>query len=675
MNDTIRYLLRSILLPSEGSEALGGVDFASLPTTGAGAALRAFAAVLGGEEAHGTGARAASGATPPGAAFLLDGAHRVVGELDRLYEEDAKFRTAAEGALRHLQSAQPVRWNDGTREALWRVFFPEGAGLFSNRANEIEALRRRRTVTVTKLNQTPLADPAREMLFTSNVLITIPSDDDSVDRLPHAEELKGRIRATMSEVQQYYYDHPIHIGVETEHNEAIYGMRGLDQAIAWEKEAGKVSSEAVASVVLSLSVTHEGLHTVAREYLIEEFRRGGPFENLEIYLFTELECRELVRSVLSTHVEEDAVPRIEEVFGVDGEYGRHYSFLKAIAALWSGLIDPTVRATFKIDLDQVFPQEELARQSGESALAHFTTPLWGAEGLDNEGAKVRLGMIAGALVNEKDIGRGLFTPDVPFPDSIPAGEAAVFYNKVPMALSTEAEMMTRYGDGSVEGTDASSTRSSGPDGRTSCILRYHVTGGTNGILVEDLRRFRPFTPTFVGRAEDQAYLLSVLYEGEPALRYLHKPGLIMRHDKEAFAGEAIEAAKHGRFVGDLVRTLIFSWYTEALPWGLDRTKEQIDPFTGCFVTPRPMSVVFLRLALYCAAIIAADPDAEEETTDIVTLAERKLAPLIADPQAITRDYQRQREAWRLFYDAIDRAAGSPTSATEARRIVNACRIA
>jgi hypothetical protein len=60
-------------------------------------------------------------------------------------------------------------------------------------------------------------------------------------------------------------------------------------------------------------------------------------------------------------------------------------------------MDPEIIATFKIDLDQVFPQEELVEQSKASAFEHFKTALWGACGVDSEGHPIELGMIAGAL--------------------------------------------------------------------------------------------------------------------------------------------------------------------------------------------------------------------------------------------------------------------------------------
>merc|ERR1740121_428891 len=92
------------------------------------------------------------------------------------------------------------------------------------------------------------------------------------------------------------------------------------------------------------------------------------------------------------------------------------------------------------------------------------------------------------------------------------------------------------------------------------IQRIHVTGGTNGILVDYLFKYRPFSPSWIGRAEDQSYLFSTFARKGPKLGYVHKPGLIMRHDKECFAMEAMEAARIGKMVGDYERMLLFSEY-------------------------------------------------------------------------------------------------------------------
>merc|ERR1719333_1495570 len=93
------------------------------------------------------------------------------------------------------------------------------------------------------------------------------------------------------------------------------------------------------------------------------------------------------------------------------------------------------------------------------------------------------------------------------------------------------------------------------------IQRIHVTGGTNGILVDYLFKYRPFAPSFIGRAEDQSYIFSTFCKPGPKLGYYHKSGLIMRHDKEAFAAEAMEAARIGKMVGDYERIFLFSEYS------------------------------------------------------------------------------------------------------------------
>ena len=630
----------------------GGVDFRALSDEGIPGELRSFAAYLSGE----------SDSRPRG--FLGIGAELVERELRGLLEENPSLRDEIKPLARAVDRGERP-WDGDARTRLWRLFFPEGAALEGDREGAVEELRRRRRVTVTEKNPEPLTDPGNEVIFTSNVLITVPENGAILDGLDLPEEMRKGIAAVMEEPQLYFYDHPIHIGVDPDANEAVYGLRGLNDAIGFEKRRGTMDPDSRATVLLSLSVTHEGLHTVAREYLSMELRRAGSLDNLEVYLFTEVDARCILDELLAPYLPSDH--GVAEVFGVDGEYGRHYSFLKAMPAVWQVFVDPAVRGTFKIDLDQLFPQEALVKETSASALEHFMTPLWGARGEDADGRAVNLGLIAGALVNEKDIHRGLFTPDVPVPEEIPSGEAAVFFNKLPMALSTRAEMMSRY-DGR------------GPqtlDGEHRCLQRVHVTGGTNGILLASLREHRPFTPSFIGRAEDQAYLLSVLFEGDPLLRYLHKPGLIMRHDKEAFAGAAIAAAEEGRFIGDLARTLIFSEYAELLPWGFGRTKEAIDPFTGCFATRRKFSVVFLRLALRAAGAAAkgGDPSA------LLDLAERKLTPLLpAGEFDLAAAYSKERSAWNAFYDALDRAEtesggagshllGSAEAIVEATRLV------
>jgi hypothetical protein len=697
MEDDFQKVLRR-LVGVGGAQSLSGIDATLLSVTpgddDTARLARANGAFLlslcGGSEAI-TGMTLLEDAAAEGfslAKFLLRLSQWVLAEQRELADRHGgaarKRQEAAAWAVR--LTASP--WDRAAQQAVWGFLFPEGASCLDDPDQVVSALRGRRTVRVDQLNPQPIADPITEMLFTSNILLTLPANLRAMDDLPFSPALRDQIKTIAEEEQKYWFDHPIPLDIEADANEIIYGLTGLNEAIAFEKARGHAAADARMACALSVSVTHSGLKTVARDYLQEAFASAPDMPHLDVYVFSEAATDRLIDEVLAPAAEQylgrdaeqylgrDNVELLRHVFGVDGEYGRHYSFLKAVSALWHVLVDQRVRATFKIDLDQVFPQERLVDEGGGSAFEHFQSPLWGAVGRDADGGDVELGMLAGALVNERDIARGLFTPDVTRPAAIPVGEAVTFFNRLPMALSTEAEMMTRY-----TGT------ADHPDGQSTCLHRIHVTGGTNGILVDALRRHRPFTPTFIGRAEDQAYLLSALFARSAPLRYVHSAGLIMRHDKEAFAGLAIEAAKVGRFVGDLLRTLYFSHYVDSLPWSADQVKQTIDPFTGCFASHIPTTLVALRLTLRVGELLAVgDGQARAEALDLMRMAADRLDPLIErlreTPLALADELDQQRGGWDVFYDVLNALENGLAEGDQkalvlrdaARRVVDDCRI-
>jgi hypothetical protein len=572
----------------------------------------------------------------------------IIEEIEERCAKDKNFQVSLDQLYLWVKDSQNLNNHIKTRTKVWKVFFPEGVSLFENRKDNIEALRKKRTIRIARLNPDPIKDPANQILFTSNVLLTVPSLFTQIDELDLSENMKSRLHKIIREPQIYWYDHPIQIGVRTTKNEVVYGLKGLDKAIEFEKKKGVVKKDTKVHCVLSVSVTHTGLHNLAKSYLEGVLKRTKDIHNLHVYVLTESDVTRIINEILCPAARHYLGSKNEKllykVVGVDGEYGKHYTFLKAISAIWQVLINPRIKGTFKIDLDQVFPQNELVRETGASAFGHFKTPLWGAEGLDVDDNLIELGMIAGALVNEEDIGSSLFTPDVNFPNRKISGNEWIFYSPLPQALSTEAEMMTRYEEGDLNGQD-------------QCIQRVHVTGGTCGILVESLRRHRPFTPTFIGRAEDQAYLLSRLFEKKSGnLRYAHKAGLLMRHDKKVFAGEAIKSAHTGKLIGDYARILLFSYYARALPWTVKQTKDIIDPFTGCFVSYIPFTVVSLRLALGGASFFKAER--VNEGFDLLQMGTNRLHKILKKfseiPNPLREEFQEEKEAWDIFYDLLDK---------------------
>jgi hypothetical protein len=585
----------------------------------------------------------------PAADFYRQGQRLVQEEfLDQCAREN-DFAERVRGLYEWVRSAAYDKQADAARERVWQVFFPEGVGLLEEKDEQIRALRKKRAVSIDRLNPHPVQHPMRELLFTANALLTVPPHHMDTENLPLSPAVKRGVKQAGEEPQRFWYDHPVQIGTPAHRNEIVYGLRGLDRAIAFQKARNPSARNEKLCCVLSVSVTHRGLRDIAGQYLRELLKTGGSLEHLQVFAFTEADTIRMVEDVLAPAAKHwlgiQDPGSLNEIVGVDGEYGRHYSFLKAVSAFWQVFIDPDVKGTFKIDLDQIFPQEQMLRETGFSAFEHFRTPLWGAEGRDSRGRKVDLGMIAGALVNQKDSATSLFTADVRFPSGKISGSDWIFFSRLPQALSTEAEMMTRYEKPPF-------------DGARRVIQRVHVTGGTTGILVDRLRKYRPFTPGFVGRAEDQAYLLSMLGPGQgQALRSLHKDGLIMRHDKEEFAEEAIQAAAIGKKVGDYIRVLTFSSYSRALHENLKCIKEEVDPFTGCFISHLPVTTVYLRFALDVASYFEAGK--KKEAVALADMGIQRIGRIVQKTHQrrnTCKDrFEKEKTAWNVYYDLLDRA--------------------
>ncbi len=519
----------------------------------------------------------------------------------------------------------------------WNIFFPEGNLFFENREEVIRKLRNKRSVEITKMNENSITNVPEEMTFTSNVLLTVPAFQTDLNSLDLPDEIKKELPAVMGEEQMYWFDHPVQMGEIPEKNEIIYGLKSLSEAFSYEKKNDFAPGDATLDVLLSVSVTHKGLQKLAAPYLKYELSQCEVIKDLNIYIFTEESCQRLLESY-SGHND-----TISEYFGVDGKYGRHYNFLKAVNALWKISKNPKLKGTFKIDLDQIFPQKELMDYTEKSAFQHFMSPLWGAAGKDTEGRVVDLSMIAGALVNESDIGKSLYTPDVSIPDLKAPVSDLVFFKHLSMSLSTRAELMTRYRKEKVI------------DGKKKVISRIHVTGGTNGILIDALFKYRPFTPSFIGRAEDQAYILSVLNKKEePLLRYYHEDGLIMRHDKQAFAGESIKAAKDGTYIADILRLLYYSYYAEALPGGVEKTKAETYPFTGSYVSQYPVTLSYMRLVFKLLEMY--DEGLTDRADKMLELGISRIQPLaekLMGNNFLIDEYKAEKKQWDLFYDEIE----------------------
>ena len=86
-------------------------------------------------------------------------------------------------------------------DQIWSLFYPEGAGLRQNPAESVNALRHKRLVKINLLNPDPIQDAGREILFTSNVLLTLPAELESIAELPYSEALKQKLQKMSQEAQ------------------------------------------------------------------------------------------------------------------------------------------------------------------------------------------------------------------------------------------------------------------------------------------------------------------------------------------------------------------------------------------------------------------------------------------------------------------------------------------
>ncbi len=535
-------------------------------------------------------------------------------------------------------------------EAMWSAFCPDAVGLLGDWPAAVAEVRSRRLLREITPNPFPIAPDG--VLLATNVLLTRPLG--AGDGLP-PDEAAAASRAE-SESQVAWYDHPIPIDSTAEHHEVVYGLRALDDAVSFDRERGVL--DGTVPVVLSVSTTHESLDDIASVHL-QRVLADVALSNLELHVFTEQAANRLVSDALGPAIDHMGGSRssAERVFGVAGPYGRHYSFLKAIAAVWSVLFDDRIRGTFKFDLDQVFAQQQLVNETGASAFEHIAADGWGGLATDSAGRTVALDFMAGTLVNASDAGRGLHTPDVVHPGEPRRSEDFIFYGSLPQAVSTEAEMMP------------------GPEWRQ----RVHLTGGTTGATVAGLRRERPFSPSFWGRAEDQAYGLSV-WSQVPRPVSLHVPGLVMRHDKHVFAADAIAAAATDKLIGDHERILMFSSLVGVLDADLESVKTELAPFTGAFVSNMPVTLTFVRLAV--TALSWANDRADEAHRLFVEGVRRCDASRRFASEKLADELRADRQGWADIYDALDLLEGkiqtgeewAMTARTAAREVLESTRI-
>ncbi|MDZ7699373.1 MAG: hypothetical protein U5R49_21380 [Deltaproteobacteria bacterium] len=204
------------------------------------------------------------------ARFYLTSAEQVLREVTATAQSNEEVAEALKRA------ADWCADNDGLR-FIWQVFFPEGTRCIDDPEKRILALRDTRKIDIKKPNPNPIRRPARDILFMSNLLITIPPDPGRIDSDVCSADTCEQVRRAAGTAQKYWYDHPIQIGVPPENNEAVYGLRGLNAAMRTEKARGVARPDDKLTCILSVSVTHEGLQRGPRNISGRCMQPSNPF--------------------------------------------------------------------------------------------------------------------------------------------------------------------------------------------------------------------------------------------------------------------------------------------------------------------------------------------------------------------------------------------------------------
>ncbi|MGD9037870.1 MAG: hypothetical protein PVF10_15015, partial [Syntrophobacterales bacterium] len=98
------------------------------------------------------------------AEFYLSGIERMHYEIKTVCGLDQEFAALLKTASTWLSNKENLTKTHEVTEHLWSVFFPEANSLRTHWSERSEELRKKRTVAITKLNETPISDPAREIL-------------------------------------------------------------------------------------------------------------------------------------------------------------------------------------------------------------------------------------------------------------------------------------------------------------------------------------------------------------------------------------------------------------------------------------------------------------------------------------------------------------------------------
>jgi hypothetical protein len=110
----------------------------------------------------------------------------------------------------------------------------------------------------------------------------------------------------------------------------------------------------------------------------------------------------------------------------------------------------------------------------------------------------------------------------------------------------------------------------------------------------------------------------------------------------------------GKLIGDYIRILYFSSYAGLISDDIDKLKDHVDPFTGCFISKIPVTIVYLKFALKSAGFFSKGED--EEGFEFIKKGSRRIGEALKltniNSNLLKEQYENEKLGWDLYYDTL-----------------------
>lgn len=424
------------------------------------------------------------------------------------------------------------------------------------------------------------------------------------------------------------YDHPVEIFCEKEKHELLNFLEEFDKDIDFEKSKNVFKKNYKVPLVISISTTHKNLENLISKWLKIEIKKLN-LKNLNIFILDNKTIEEIKNHFLKPYGTFD-------FFTVEGNYSNHFNALKYIQLFFEKGLKKT--AGFKLDTDEGIKSKDLYSITSRTWFQTLCNKIISSSAIDSKGNKFKIHFIIGEYINNIDIIKNgyknaIFLSDVKPPRSFKNN--MIFFNKA----FVHAKTTSIYNKHSIlkfnNNIDSGSTYISHPV----------VKGGGYGIVNTGLKNYTPFSPSFITRAEDQAFYYTGFSEG---IRGLFIETLRIAHYKEKYSYSE-KKTEIDRLIEDMHRLILFSELGKILD-----KKDDLDPMPGAFISYFPFTQSFFTI-IYNTFLLIIKNEIKKGIY-LYTNGLKRLEQLtnFIEHNDINKIFNTEKKHWECFIKAIEK---------------------